>query len=63
MQPSIGVNRPLVTCKRIDVRIRVPVIIDVTVRIRLIMWLHIGAAIAAVITASVVVPLRVGRDH
>ena len=62
VEAAIGVDRSLATRKWIDVRIRAPVIIDVTVRVSLIMTGY-ECAVVAVIWPHIMVPLRVCGDH
>jgi hypothetical protein len=62
VETAIGINRPLATRKRIEIRIRAPVVVDVTVRIRLIVALH-ERAVMAVIGPHMMVALRVCGDH
>ena len=62
METAIGINGSLATRKRIDVRIRAPVIIDVPVRVSLIMTGH-ERAVVTVMWPHVMVALRVCGDH
>ena len=62
VEAAIGSNRPLSSSERIHVGICAQIIVDVTVRIRLVVTLH-ECAVVSVIRAHIMVPLRIGRDH
>ena len=52
----------LATGERVHVRICAPVIVEVAIRVRLIVTLHIGTVVR-VVRSDIVVSLRVCRDH
>ena len=61
MEAAIGLNRSLSSSEWIHVWVCAPIVVDVTVRIRLIVTLD-ECAVVAVIWPHIMVALRVSRD-